>query len=121
MDITIVLAEAYEAQGVTVRVADRVAFLLPVIVTDRVRLTVKVVTVKVALVEPAGTVTLEGTVARDVLLLDRTTAAPPVGAGPFRVTVPVDGVPPFTDVGLRVREDRLGVLTVKEAVRVLLL
>lgn len=84
-------------------------------------MTAKVVTVKVALVDPVGTVTLEGTVARDVLLLDRVTAAPAAGAGPFRVTVPVEGVPPLADVGLRIREDRLGVLTVKEAVRVLLL
>jgi hypothetical protein len=83
--------------------------------------TAKVVTVKVALVDPGGTVRLEGTVARDVLLLDRVTAAPAAGAGPLRVTIPVEGIPPLTDVGLRTREDRLGVLTVKEAVRVLLL
>jgi hypothetical protein len=102
-------------------VADRVVFLLPLIVTDRVLVTANVVTVKVALIDPTGTVTLEGTVARNALLLDRLTAAPAAGAGPFRVTVPVEGVPPLTDVGLRIMADRLGVLTVKEAVRVLLL
>jgi len=42
--------------------------------------------VKVALDEPAGTVTLAGTVAADVLLDERVTAAPPDGAAPFNVT-----------------------------------
>jgi hypothetical protein len=44
--------------------------------------------VKVALVAPAGTVTLAGTVATAVLLLDRVTTVPPDGAGLFNVTVP---------------------------------
>lgn len=67
-----------------------------------------VFTVKVALVAPAGMVTLEGTVAA-VLLLARVTGAPPVGAGPLNVTVPVeDCVPPTTVVGLRAREERVG-------------
>jgi hypothetical protein len=39
-----------------------------------------VVTVNVALVLPAATVTVEGTVAADVLLLDKDIIAPPVGA-----------------------------------------
>jgi hypothetical protein len=42
--------------------------------------TLWVLTVKVALVFPACTVTLEGTVATDVLLLDSETVAPPEGA-----------------------------------------
>ena len=46
-------------------------------------------TENVAEVEPAGTVTLEGTVAAAVLELDSDTAAPPVPAAAVRVTVPV--------------------------------
>src|SRR5205814_4922278 len=72
--------------------------------------TALVVTVNVALLAPAATVTLAGTVAVDVLLL-RVTAAPPVGAGPLSVTVPVEGDPPVTLAGLTaiaesVAEDR---------------
>src|SRR5439155_8079410 len=63
---------------------------------------VNVVTVKVALAAPAGTVTLAGTVAAAVLLLASVTPMPPAGAGPLRVTVPVEEVPAFTVVGLSV-------------------
>lgn len=63
-----------------------------------------VLTVKVALADPAGTVTLAGTVAAAVLPLDRETAAPPLGAGPLRVTVAVEEDPPLTLVGLSARE-----------------
>jgi hypothetical protein len=76
-----------------------------------------VLTVKVALVLPAGTITLEGTLAA-VLLLESRTCAPPAGAGPFSVTVPVDvpSGPPTTLVGLRVSEDTTGGSTVSVAV-----
>ena len=45
-----------------------------------------VVAVKVAVVAPAATVTVGGTVAAGLLLV-RVTTAPPTGAGPLRVTV----------------------------------
>jgi len=63
-----------------------------------------VVTLNVTLVAPAATVTLAGTVAAVGLVFDRVTTAPPAGAGPFKVTVPVEGVPPFTLVGFMVTE-----------------
>jgi len=62
-------------------------------------------TVKVALVDPAGTVTLEGTVAAAVLSLVRLTVKPPDGAAELRVTVPVAGSGPTTSVGLMVSEE----------------
>jgi hypothetical protein len=79
-----------------------------------------VVTVKVAVVAPAGTVTLplDGTAATLGLLLESVTCAPPLGAGPFRVTVPVEELPAVTVVGLRLSEERIGGITVSEAVRV---
>jgi hypothetical protein len=108
--------------GVTVNVADLVTPRVAEIDTLLLKnVTVLVVTVKVAVVAPAATVTLEGTVATLVLLLLRVTTAPPVGAGPLMVTVPVEGLPPFTVVGLSVRVDTLGVFTVRVAVRLLLL
>ena len=57
-----------------------------------------VVTVKVALVAPAATVTLAGTLAA-LPLSDRVTTTPPAGAGAFNVTVPVKDSPPITVVG----------------------
>lgn len=49
--------------------------------------TAAVETVNVVVSEPAGTVMMDGTVATDVLLEDRFTLAPPVGAAPFKATV----------------------------------
>jgi hypothetical protein len=70
--------------------------------------TMDVFTRKVALVAPAGTVTLEGTLAAPLLLESRT-CAPPAGAGPLSVTVPVeDCVPPTTLVGLSSSEATVG-------------
>lgn len=69
--------------------------------------TALVETVNVAVVAPAGTVTLEGTPAVAVLLLESVTCAPPAGAGPLNVTMPVEGcVPPTTFAGFSEREDR---------------
>jgi hypothetical protein len=55
-----------------------------------------------------------------MLLLDSVTIAPPAGAGPFRVTVPVDVLPPITDVGLTLMEFRTAAVTVKAALCVAL-
>jgi hypothetical protein len=63
----------------------------------------------VALVEPAGTVTLVGTVATAVLLLDSFTTVPPDGAALLNVTMPWEVVPPFTEVGFSVTDNGPGV------------
>ena len=55
-----------------------------------------------------GTVTLAGTVATPVLLLDRLTTAPPLGAAALNVTVPVDELPPVTLDGLSVSDVKGG-------------
>jgi hypothetical protein len=70
---------------------------------------------KLALEEPADTVTLDETVAADVLLELRLTTAPPAGAGPSRVTVPCDEVPPVTLVGFSDTPDTAGASTVNVA------
>jgi hypothetical protein len=75
-----------------------------------------VVTVKVANVAFAPTVTLVGTCAAAVLLLDSMTTAPPAGAGPASFTVPVEEVPPTTDVGFSVTALSTPAVTVKLAV-----
>jgi hypothetical protein len=80
-----------------------------------------VLTVKVAVVAFAATVTLEGTVAAAVLLLLNATTAPLVGAGPLNVTVPVEGAPPATAVGFRLTPLGTGGVTPKLAVCVVLL
>jgi len=68
------------------------------IVAATVDVTVDVVTMKVALVAPAGTVTVPGTTAAG-LLLTSTTDAPAAGAAAASVTVPVADVPPLTLAG----------------------
>ena len=67
----------------------------------------KVVTVKLALVAPAGIVTLAGMLAAPGRLLDRVTTVPPAGAGLGSLTVPVAGLPPTTLVGLTLNEERV--------------
>jgi hypothetical protein len=70
---------------------------LAVIVTLVFAETGVVVTLIGAEVAPAATVTEAADA--DVLLLVKLTTAPPVGAGPFKVTVPETDVPPLTVVG----------------------
>jgi hypothetical protein len=76
------------------------------------------VIVNVAVVDPAGTVTVAGTVATDVLLDESDTTAPLPVAAWASVIVPVDDVPPMTDVGLAARVTALPALTVIAAVTV---
>src|ERR1700741_5427378 len=72
--------------------------------------------VKVALRAPPVMVTLAGTCAAAVLLLDNVTTAPAGGAAPFNVTVPVELLPPTTDVGVLVTDDRAAAFTLTVAV-----
>lgn len=89
-----------------------------VIITTIFRLTDAVVMLKVAVVFPPGTVTIEGTAALPALLLDKLTTNPPVGAGAVSVTVPTEVLPPRTIVGFRERAESAAAgwgLTVKFA------
>ena len=90
--------------------------LVPEIVALVVLRTRFVVTVKVAAVVPAATVTLDGTVATVVLLLESWMVIPVGGAVPLRVTVPVDGLPPTTFDGFNFNEDNVGRVIVNVAV-----
>jgi hypothetical protein len=66
-----------------------------------------VLTVKLALVVPAGTVTLDGTEATAGLLLESVTTAPPADAGPLKLTMPDAEVPPRTQLGETASEERV--------------
>jgi hypothetical protein len=77
--------------------------------------TATVLTVKLAVVAPSAIVTLGATVAA-ALSLDSATAAPPAGAGPFRITVPAEEEPPVTLAGLTDTLDSTGGLIVRSAV-----
>ena len=76
-------------------------------------LTGLVATLNVALVAPPGTVTFGGTEAAP-LVLESATCAPPAGAGPLRMTVPVTAVPPVTLAWLRLSDATPGGITVSE-------
>jgi hypothetical protein len=82
------------------RVAVMTALVAPV--TDLV------LTVNLALVLPAATVTLGATVAAEVLALDKVTTIPPEGALAVRVTVPVELLPPVKLAGFSVNDETLG-------------
>ena len=112
--------------GFTVNVAVRcTALYVAVIVMGVLAVTVLLVIVKFALVAPAAIVTLAGTVAALVWLLDRVTTAPPLGAALVSVTVPCEVFPPVTVVGFKDSVDKLAGgggggtgVTVSAAVRV---
>ena len=102
--------------GLIVRVPVAVPpFALAVTVTGVEAATGVVVTVKVAVVAPAATVTLAGVLAEE-LSSDKVTTVPPVGEGPFKVTVPVEEVPPVTLAGLNVTVEGDGGLMVNVVV-----
>jgi hypothetical protein len=76
-------------------------------------------TVNVPVVAPAAIVAVAGTVAFE-LLEDRLTVVPPGGAGAFKVIVPVEDLPPWTELGESVRLAKPDGLIVRVAVFVAL-
>lgn len=66
---------------------------------------------------PAAISTVTGTIA-DFELLANFTVTPPVGAGPVKVIVPDEGLPPTTNLGDRVTEAMVGAVTVTVALSV---
>jgi hypothetical protein len=92
---------------------------LAVRVTVVCEATLVVVMVKVAVVEPCGTVTLAGTEATEGFELERSTVLPPGGAALLRVTVPVAEVPPGMLAGLTLTDERPAMVTVSDAVLVI--
>lgn len=66
--------------------------------------TAEPVTVNVAVLLPAATLTEAGVV-KEVLLSANVTSAPPVGAAVVKVTVQVDVTAPVSDARLQLRED----------------
>ena len=91
----------------TVRLADRLTSKEAVMVTGVFAVTVDVATVKLAELEPAGTVTTGwGRAIR--LLVESVTDTPPAGAGLLRNTVPDTLLPPTTLAAARVTDDRSG-------------
>ena len=69
---------------------------------------VVVCTRNAAIVDPAEIVMLGGTVAREVLLLDKEKTVPLLGAGPLRIISPVEAFPPLTLVAFSVSENEAG-------------
>ncbi len=112
--------ESADATGaLTVRLADAtVAVVGTVALIEAVLsvLTPTVVTVKVVEVKPAPIETVAGTVAEASVELSVTVIVLPVATLPINVTVAVEDVPPFTDVGLRVTVPMIGGSTEQRAV-----
>jgi hypothetical protein len=119
--VTVLGFRVREVRDATVTVREVLLVVLPnvpEIETETEDATPLVVIVKVALVDPPGINALAGTCATDVLLLCKVTTIPPGGATPFKVTVPVEGLPPTTELGLLEIDDRFGGLTVRVVVLV---
>ena len=76
---------------------------VPVIVAVVVDETGRVEIENVAVVVPARTVTFDG-VEAPTEFEDNVTTVPPLGDAPFSVTVPVELVPPVTEIGETVSE-----------------
>ena len=100
------------AEGFTVSAAVLVtpAKTAEMVAEDEV-VTELVVILKLALLLPAVTVTLVGTLVA-LELSESVTTAPPAGAAAPKVTVPVEECPPTTLVGLRVSAEIIGVVVV---------
>lgn len=67
--------------------------------------TAVVLTVKLPLDDPLGTIRLAGLGEAAALSLENVMATPALGAGPLRLTVPDELLPPATEVGFSVTED----------------
>ncbi len=103
--------------AVTVSVAVAVEPLSAAVMTDELFVVIASdVAVNVAVVAPAATVTVAGTVAAAVVAELRLTTVPPVRAALPSVTVPVEVAPPSTDVGLNDRPVTVTGVTVSVAV-----
>lgn len=96
------------AGGFTVRVAVRDTPPNALVMLTAVDVVTEEVMIgKFALVAPAGTVTLAGTVTA-AELSDNVTAVPPEGAAALKVTVPVEEFPPTTLVGFSDSAESVG-------------
>ena len=98
--------------GLRVKTVLTVAPYVPEMVTLVSEATELVLTVNVALVCVAGTVTVAGTVAAPVLLLLNVTTAPPAGAAAPSVTIPVAELVEVTTGGSNTTETRFDVAPV---------
>lgn len=105
------------AGGLTVRVAVLLRPYVAVRVTATWAATGEVVAVKVPLVVPPGTVTVEGTVTAGSLA-ESATVTPPGGAAAESVTVPVEDAPPITLPGDSASEEADSTVTDTVAVLV---
>ena len=85
-----------------------------VIVAETTFATALVLTVNVACVDPAGIVTIAGTMV-DVEVVDKLTVNPPFAAAAVSVKVAVDVLLPMTAEGLNVSVDKPGGVTVRVA------
>lgn len=84
-----------------------------VIVTGVLLATGSEFTLKVPLVAPPAMLKFAGVVTALMLLLIKETVKPAAGAGPFRLTIPTEPVPPVTVLGLKVNEEMLAGFTVR--------